>query len=108
MRILLSEDKFINLMSNNLLEYNGYDGNSERNPYEKKIENGVSSLEKLLAREGTPMINIRNGREYLTYEIYSLANAIGKRYCLCQLIKDGEPYGSIFTKPMDLFKMKNY
>ena len=44
MRILLSEDKFINLMSNNLLEYNGYDGNSERNPYEKKIENGVSSL----------------------------------------------------------------
>ena len=54
------------------------------------------------------MINIRNGRDYLVYELLSLANAIGKRYCLCQLLKDGKPYGSVYTKPMHLFKMKNY
>ena len=47
-------------------------------------------------------------KEYLTYELLSLANAIGKRYCLCQLLKDGEQYGTISTKPMELFKLKNY
>ena len=52
------------------------------------------------------MLNVENGKEYLTYEIYSLANAIGKRYCLCQLLKDGEQYGAIATKPMALFKPK--
>ena len=83
-------------------------GIKDINPYTKKIKQGKESLEKLLFRDGTVMINIENGKEYLTYELFSLADVIGKRYVICQLIKDGEQYGQISTKPMELFKLKNY
>ena len=108
MKIILSEDKFSCLLSEMMIEYNSFDGNHDRNPYEKKIENDMESLENLLSRDGIIMVNIRNGRDYLTYELISLTNAIGKKYCLCQLLKDGKPYGSVYTKPMHLFKLKNY
>jgi len=108
MKIILSEDKFSHLLTEMMIEYNSFDGNSERNPYEKKIESDMNSLEKLLKRDGIIMTNIRNGKDYLIYELISLTNAIGKRYCLCQLIKNGEGYGAIYTKPMHLFKLKNY
>jgi hypothetical protein len=108
MKIILSEDKFSCLLSEMIVEYNSFDGSHDRNPYEKKINNDTDILENLLYRDGILMKNIRNGRDYLVYELSSLANAIGKRYCLCQLLKDGKPYGSVYTKPMHLFKMKNY
>ena len=108
MKIILSEDKFSRLLSEMMIEYNSFDGNHDRNPYEKKIESDINVLEKFLYRDGIVMINIRNGREYLTFELLSLTNAIGRRYCLCQLLKDNEPYGSVYIKPMHLFKLKNY
>jgi hypothetical protein len=108
MKIILSENRFCRLLTEMMIEYNSFDGNHDRNPYEKRIESDMQSLENLIHRDGIVMINIRNGRDYLVYELLSLANAIGKRYCLCQLLKDGKPYGSVYTKPMHLFKMKNY
>lgn len=107
-KIFLSENKLVNLLTEMMFEYNSYDGNSERNPYAKKIDVSKKSLEKLLSLEGAVMVNIENGKEYLTYELFSLADVTGKRYCLCQLLKDGEQYGQISTKPMELFKLKNY
>lgn len=107
-KILLSENKLVNLLTEMMFEYNNYDGNADNNPYAKKVKSAKDSLEHLLSRDGIIMINIENGKEYLTYELLSLVNAIGKRYVLCQLIKDGEQYGTISTKPMELFKLKNY
>lgn len=107
-KIFLSENKLVNLLTEMMFEYGIYDGNADNNPYAKKINAAKDSLEKLLSTDGTLMINIENGKEYLTYELFSLADAIGKRYCLCQLLKDGEQYGSVSTKPMELFKLKNY
>ena len=105
-KIILSENKFVGLLTEMMFEYNSYDGNADNNPYAKKIKMAKDSLEKLLSTSGQVMINIENGKEYLTYELFSLADAIGKRYCLCQLLKDNEQYGSISTKPMELFKVK--
>lgn len=107
-KILLSENKLVNLLTEMMFEYDINDGNANNNPYAKKIDAAKDSLEKLLSLDGTVMLNIENGKEYLTYELFSLADAIGKRYVLCQLIKDGEQYGQISTKPMELFKLKNY
>ena len=107
-RIFLNENKLVNLLTEMMFEYGINDGNADNNPYAKKINAAKDSLERLLSTDGTLMINIENGKEYLTYELFSLADAIGKRYCLCQLLKDGEQYGSISTNPMELFKLKNY
>lgn len=108
MKIILNENKFGVLLNEMFSEYNAYDGNAYNNPYTKKINDAKKSLETLLFNSGIVMVNIQNGKEYLIYELKSLVNAIGKRYCLCQLIKDGEQYGTIATKPLDLFKIKNY
>lgn len=107
-KILLSENKLVNLLTEMMFEYDINDGNADNNPYARKINAAKDSLENLLSIDGTVMINIENGKEYLTYELLSLADVIGKRYCLCQLLKDGEQYGSVSTKPMELFKLKNY
>lgn len=108
MKIFLTEDKLSLLLTNMMLEYNIHDGNANHNPYAKKIEQSDKALENLLRREGQVLLNIENGKEYLCYEITSLANTIGKRYCVCRLIKNNEPYGAIYTKPMAQFKMKTY
>ena len=42
------------------------------------------------------------------YEIVSIANVIGKRFGVIQLMKDGELYGPLSVKPLSLFKVKNY
>lgn len=107
-KIFLNENKLVSLLTEMMVEFNNYDGNASHNPYYKRVKSAKDSLEHLLTREGVLMINIENGKEYLTYELTSLVNAIGKRYVLCQLIKDGEQYGIISTKPMELFKLKNY
>jgi hypothetical protein len=54
------------------------------------------------------MTNIENGKDYIVYEIVSLENLIGKKFCNCRLLKDGNPFGPIYTKPLALFKMKMY
>lgn len=106
MKIFINEDKFSLLLTEIINEYNVNDGNATANPYKQKVQSAKETLEKLLKINGKLMTNIDNGKDYLTYELYSLANAIGKRYCLCQLLKDGEQYGVISTKPLALFKPK--
>lgn len=103
MRIFLSENKFSTFILNLLNE----DNYRENNIYNKKIELAQDSLEKLLANDGIIMQNISNGEDYVIYEIISLSNIIGKRYCLCRLLKNNKQYGSIYIKPLALFKEKN-
>jgi hypothetical protein len=93
-------------MTNRIVEYNIYDGDAEHNPYAKKLEYSMEKLENLISREGYQMVNIENGKDYLVYELTSLANTVGSRFCLSRLIKDGKPYGSIYTKPLCLFRPK--
>ena len=114
MRIIITEDQMSTLlteMANDPKVSNrrqNADGNADHNPKQKQIDAAIDSLEKLLDTQGTVMINTKNGKEYLTYEIYSLANTIGKRYCICRLLRDGEPYGTLYTRPLTMFKPKNY
>lgn len=100
MRIILSESQFKNVflqeVSNDL--YSAYSG---------KITSAENSLDSVLKSSGNIMMNIRNGKDYLVYYDKSLSNAIGKNYCICRLVKDGQPFGSIRVEPMDLFKRKN-
>ncbi|MBR6516119.1 MAG: hypothetical protein IKT40_04615 [Bacilli bacterium] len=106
MKILLNEEKFSALLNEFINEYSV---NTEPNSsYTKKIETDKNSLEKLLKIDGSVMTNIKNGKDYIVYELYSLANVLGKRYCICQLLKDGEQYGQVATKPLSMFKPKNY
>ena len=104
MKIILNEKNFSYLFGNLINEsyLQKYD------PISMKIERGIESLNKLLERDGVIMINIENNKEYLVYEDIALENAIGKKYCHCRLLRDGEPFGPIYTKPMALFKMKMY
>lgn len=109
MKIILSESKFKSLLKEMYLsEYHSFDGNSYRNPYAKNIQLAKDALDKLLSVYGTVMSNIENGKDYMTYELYSLADALGKRYCVCKLLKDDKPYGQVSIKPLQMFKTKNY
>ena len=72
------------------------------------IDGDLESLKNLIKRDGVLMTNIKNGKTYCVYEITSIANVIGKRFCIIQLMKDGELYGPISVKPLSLFKEKNY
>lgn len=108
MKIVLSENKMLKLITNVIIEGNSFDGNSNHNPYQRKIDSDNVALERLLKLNGVVLTNIENGSDYITYEITSFANLIGKRYCLCRLLKNGEQYGSMYIKPLNIFKIKNY
>lgn len=113
MRIILTENQiqkcvlceFAQQLASN--DYNPIaDGNAIHNPYSKQIKESNKLLASFLANNGKIMTNIDNGKDYLVYEIMALANLIGKRFGLCQLIKDNEPFGAIYTKPLNLFRTK--
>lgn len=103
MKIILSEKNFSYLIGN-VINENLY----SKHPLKIKVDNAMQSLEKLLERDGVIMTNIENGKDYIVYEIVSLENLIGKKFCNCRLLKDGKPFGPIYTKPLALFKMKMY
>jgi hypothetical protein len=100
MKIILKESRLPSFIKEIIKE-------SGRNPYSDKLDAAMNSLVKMLSNDGSRMINIENGKEYLVYYVESLSNALGKNYCISRLIKDGQPYGQIMVKPMDLFKIKN-
>ena len=102
MKIILNEKKFSSLVINRLFE------SFYVNPITKRIDGDLESLKNLIKRDGVLMTNIKNGKTYCVYEITSIANVIGKRFCIIQLMKDGELYGPISVKPLSLFKEKNY
>lgn len=114
MRVILKESQFnkllINEIQNAISLDNHYDpvadGNTEHNPYQKKLDQSMDHIESFLKNNGRIMTNIDNGKDYLVYEILSFANLLGKRTVICQLIKDNMPFGSIYIKPWMLFKTK--
>lgn len=76
-------------------------------PYSNKIKASKESLNNLLFNYGKIMINIENGRDYLVYYAKGISNAIGKTYAICRVIgMDGEPFGSVYIKPYELFRNK--
>lgn len=109
--IYLAENKFHKLLLEELGSSNYYnpiaDGNVEHNPYRKAIDIAQDRLSKFLETDGVPMVSISNGKEYFIYEIAELADLIGKRYCICQLVKDNKLFGSVFIRPLNSFKIKN-
>ena len=104
MKIILSETKFSFLITQMINETML----PTIHPLSVRVDKAIQTLKHLLVNDGIIMQNIQNGKEYIVYELQSLTNVIGKRFVVCQLYKDGEPYGSLYVKPMDLFKMKNY
>ncbi len=104
MKIILNESKFSSLLDTILNE----SSLKKDHPLFKKIEMAKNSLKKLLVNNGVLMTNIENEKDYLVYEITSLTNEIGKRFCICQLVKDGEASGLISIKPFEMFKIKMY
>ena len=105
MKITLSESKLLPLMLHETInEYNISDGNANHNPYKKKVDAAINSTKKFIQYNGQLMQDISNGKQYMVYEIMAFANITGKRFGVCQLIKDNEPYGSLLFKPMATFK----
>lgn len=108
MKIILNEEKLPVLALEILKEYNISDGNAYHNPYKKALDMADEALDNFIYNYGKVMVDIENGKEYLVFEIAALSELIGKRYCICKLIKDGEPFGIIYAKPLDNFRVKNY
>lgn len=115
MRVIITENQlkryilteFVNQTISGKNDYNPIaDGNSNHNPYAKQTKANIKLLAKFLQNTGKIMTNIDNGKDYIVYEIAAFANLIGKRFCICQLIKDNEPFGAIYTKPLSLFRLK--
>ena len=104
MKITLSEKQLHNVYVAEMLREGAADGNAEHNPYAKQIEQATVALKELVTQYGVVMTNMDNGKFYYVYEIKSLSLSLGKRYCLCILIKDKKPYGGVSTKPLNLFK----
>lgn len=98
MIIRLNESQFNKLMISEIFSNHGYNIN--------RVDSANKSLETFLFYNGVKMINLKNSREYLVYELNALSNLIGRRYGLVQLIKDGEPYDAVYVKPMELYKRK--
>lgn len=103
MKIILNEDNFL-LMLNNIIN----ESFVTKDPLSNKINLTDELLEKLITNNGNIMVNIKNQKLYAVYEDAALTNMIGKRVCICRLLKDNKPYGPIYVKPMDLFKIKTY
>ena len=115
MRVILSENQikkyiFKEFLREAVFKNDNYnpiaDGNSVHNPYAKQTRQNVQLLHSFLKNNGTVMTNIENGKDYLVYEMAAFANIIGKRFCICQLIKDNDQFGAVYMKPFSLFRLK--
>lgn len=100
MNIIIKESKL------NILLTELFNNNLSNKVVNQKAERNSQLLGNFLKQYGILMTNIENGKDYLVYELNTLTNMIGKRYGMVQLIKDGEPYQSIYIKPLDLYKRK--
>lgn len=100
MNIIIKESKL------NILLTELFNNNLSNQVVNQKVERDSQLLCNFLKQYGLLMTNIENGKDYLVYELNTLTNMIGKRYGMVQLMKDGEPYQSIYIKPLDLYKRK--
>lgn len=103
MKIKLTESQFDRLI---LYELADTYGNAKYVSYVNRVDSANKSLETFLYNNGAIMVNIKNGKEYLVFELEALTNLIGRRYGLVQLVKDGEPYDTIYIKPIELYRRK--
>lgn len=104
MKIKLTESQFNRLMLSELLDaHNNFQAYTS---YINRVDSANKSLETFLYNNGVVMVNIKNGKEYLVFELEALTNMIGRRYGLVQLIKNGEPYDTIYIKPIELYRRK--
>ena len=103
MKIKLTESQFDRLILYELADT--YD-NAKYVSYINRVDSANKSLETFLYKNGAIMVNIKNGKEYLVFELEALTNLIGRRYGLVQLVKDGEPYDTIYIKPIELYRRK--
>lgn len=103
MKIKLTESQFDRLI---LYELADTYGNAKYASYVNRVDSANKSLETFLYNNGAIMVNIKNGKEYLVFELEALTNLIGRRYGLVQLVKDGEPYDTIYIKPIELYRRK--
>lgn len=113
MKVVLTESQFEKIFLSEIaqnIQNNVYnptaDGNSNHNPYTRKIDRGLKRLLSFLRNNGRIMTNIDNGKDYIIYEISSFANLMGVRFVICQLVREDGPYGSIYVKPFELFRIK--
>lgn len=100
MNIIIKESKL------NILLTELFNNNLSNQVVNQKVERDSQLLCNFLKQYGLLMTNIENGKDYLVYELNTLTNMIGKRYGMVQLMKDGEPYQSIYIKPLDLYRRK--
>lgn len=100
MNIIIKESKL------NILLTELFNNNLSNQVVNQKVERDSQLLCNFLKQYGLLMTNIENGKDYLVYELNNLTNMIGKRYGMVQLMKDGEPYQSIYIKPLDLYRRK--
>ena len=103
MKIKLTESQFDRLILYELADT--YD-NAKYVSYVNRVDSANKSLETFLYNNGAIMVNIKNGKEYLVFELEALTNLFGRRYGLVQLVKDGEPYDTIYIKPIELYRRK--
>lgn len=103
MTIRLNESQFNKLL---LTELGGQNIPTSYNGYSNRIETAQETLENFLYNNGVKMINIENQNEYLVFELESLTGLIGRRYGLVQLVKDNQPYDTIYIKPIELYRRK--
>lgn len=100
MKIKLNESQFDKLILTEL------GGTMVSNSYNNRIETAQETLETFLYNNGVMMTNMENQNEYLVFELESLTGLIGRRYGLVQLVKDGQPYDTIYIKPIELYRRK--
>lgn len=99
-KIIITEEQCVNYILERSLA-NIYD------PYSNRIKAAKEALNNMLNMKGKLMVNIENGRDYLVYYAQGISDAIGKQYCICRVINvNKEPFGSIYIKPLELFKNK--
>lgn len=111
MKVFVNEEKFASILLNEMInEYEISDGNAFHNPYKKKLQRGKNLLKNLVEQYGKIMTSIENNKDYCVYEIYSLSQSLGVRYCLCRIIDEEtkKPKGAVLVKPLETFKIKNY
>ena len=101
MKIILNEKSFPSFLGSIINE-------SKHNPISQKINIVTDLLERMITNNGLLMINVENGKEYMVFEDTTLTNLIGKRCCVCRLMKNGKSFGPIYVKPLDLFRIKTY
>lgn len=80
---------------------------NEFNTNNKKTKHELNKLKILLLRDGKLMKNKENSRIYVVYEIQSLTEILGVRYCMCGIFNRKQKdniSGTIMLKPLDLFE----